>query len=325
MSRPRLQHAERLVLRLGRALPSHVRLDPRPDFEQAGAAWIKRALGHALALPGGGWYAVDASSAIGVRPRSYFVRGCALVVWRDRAGIVAAPEACPHLGASLAGACVHDGRLVCPWHGLALGRAGHGGWKPLTGYDDGVLFWVRFDDEPALTAAPCLPLRPRQPLAAVVRIEAACEPRDVIANRLDPWHGVHYHPHAFARLSVIEQDERAITVRVAYRLLGALAVEVDARFHCPDPRGIVMTIVRGEGEGSLVETHATPLEPGRTAIIEATLATSERRGFAAARVLAPALRPLMRWAARRLWSEDAAYAERLHALRARKNGASSHK
>jgi hypothetical protein len=78
-----------------------------------------------------------------------------------------------------------------------------------------------------------------------------------------------------------------------------------------------MTIVSGEGEGSVVETHATPLQPGRTAIIEATLARSERTGFALARALGPVLRPLMARAARRLWLDDGAYAERLYTLRAR--------
>ena len=45
-----------------------------------------------------------------------------------------------------------------------------------------------------------------------------------------------------------------------------LTVEVDAVFHCPEPRTIVMTIVEGEGKGSVVETHATPIAPGRTAV-----------------------------------------------------------
>jgi isorenieratene synthase len=115
---------------------------------------------------------------------------------------------------------------------------------------------------------------------------------------------------------VVDRQADEITVRVAYRVLGPLAVEVDARFHCPDPRTIVMTIVRGEGEGSVVETHATPTRPGHTAIVEATLATSERRGFELARRSGRVLRPIMRWAARRLWTEDAQYAERLYALRA---------
>jgi len=116
---------------------------------------------------------------------------------------------------------------------------------------------------------------------------------------------------------VIEQDARSITVRVAFKVLGKLAVEVDARFHCPNPRAIVMTIVQGEGKGSVVETHATPMQAGRTAIIEATLACSDRKGFAIARRLAPALRPVMGWAARRLWIEDASYAERIFSLRKR--------
>jgi hypothetical protein len=47
-------------------------------------------------------------------------------------------------------------------------------------------------------------------------------------------------------------------VRVAYRLIGSLAIEVDARFHCVDARTIVMTIVRSEGEGSVVETPRRP-------------------------------------------------------------------
>jgi isorenieratene synthase len=98
---------------------------------------------------------------------------------------------------------------------------------------------------------------------------------------------------------------------------GPVAVEVDAAFHCPDPRTIVMTIVAGEGAGSVVETHATPIEPGRTAIVEATLAASQRPGFRWARRLAPLLRPVIERAARRLWVDDAAYAERRYALRTR--------
>ena len=51
-----------------------------------------------------------------------------------------------------------------------------------------------------------------------------------------------------------------------------------------------MRIVDGEGAGSVVETHATPLGSGpdglpRTAVIEASIAHSDRPGFA--RALAP--------------------------------------
>ena len=312
---------ERPQLRAGQRLPAVTVRDQRPAWQQASAAWIARALEHAQRMPGGGWYALDDVRAIGSTPRVYHVHGDSFVLWRDAQGIVAAPEACPHLGASLAEARVCEGKLICPWHGLPLGRKGHGRWRPLPTHDDGVLCWLQLPaaigGERTL-AAPVLPARPDAALAAVLRIEAACDPRDVLANRLDPWHGTHFHPHSFAKLQVIEQDERAITVRVAYRLVASLAVEVDARFSCPDPRTIAMTIVRGEGTGSVVETHATPLGPGRTAIVEATLASSERSGFRIARGLAPLLRPLITRAAGRLWKEDAAYAERLYALRARR-------
>ena len=46
---------------------------------------------------------------------------------------------------------------------------------------------------------------------------------------------------------------------VAYRLGRWFAVPVRAEFSCPDSHTIVMTITGGEGTGSVVETHATPL------------------------------------------------------------------
>jgi isorenieratene synthase len=301
--------------RIGRRLPATRMLDERPDWQQADAAWIRRALACSQQLPGGGWYVLDAARSFADRPRRVWLLGRALVVWRAGMQLMAASDVCPHLGAALSEGHIRQGRLVCPWHGLTLGPEGHRGWKPLETYDDGYLLWVRMSGAEVPSPRPHLPLRPDRALHAVIRIEAACEPRDVLANRLDPWHGAHYHPHSFARLKVIDQREDAITVRVAYRLIGPLAVEVDARFHCPDPRSIVMTIVRGEGEGSVVETHATPIAPGRCAIVELTLASSERRGFAWAKRADGLLRPAMQWAARRLWREDARYAERLHELR----------
>jgi isorenieratene synthase len=151
----------------------------------------------------------------------------------------------------------------------------------------------------------------------VIRIEAACEPRDVLANRLDPWHGESFHPYSFGALEVLEDTGEVLTVRVEKKIVGPLRVEVDATFHCPDARTIVMTIVDGEGKGSVVETHATPTEPGRTAIVEATLATSDRPGFRHALRVARLVRPFIERSARRLWVDDAAYAERLAELRRR--------
>lgn len=304
------------VINFGRRLPDRPVVSTAEDWRQSDQRWIANALEHALARCGGGWFVVDASRAIGEQPRRYSIAGHDLVFWRADGRLHAAPDACPHMGASLAAGCVRAGKLVCPWHGLELRAQPFGNWRPLPVVEDGVLAWVRLDDAGEAPAAqPVIATRPQRFIDATIRMEAACEPEDVIANRLDPWHGVHYHPHSFRRLRVVEQLEDELTVRVAFRVLGSLCVEVDARFHCPDRRTIVMTIVDGDGKGSVVETHATPIAPGRAAVIESTLATSDRSQFALALRAARFVRPLIERAAARLWVEDIAYAERRRALR----------
>jgi isorenieratene synthase len=278
-------------------------------------AGIERALRHARSRSTGGWHALDASWRIGKRPRCFSVRGERFVAWRDGERLLVAPEACPHMGASLAEARCEAGELVCPWHGLRLGSRGHGAWRPLPSHDDGTLAWVRLEGEGAPSERPVLPERPDRHLSGVIRVEANCEPEDVIANRLDPWHGAHFHPYSFGALEVLAQSDEALTVRVEKRIVGPVRVEVDATFACPDARTIVMTIDAGEGQGSVVETHATPIGPGRTSIVEATFATSPRPGFRFALAVNRWIRPFVERSARRLWVDDAAYAERRYELR----------
>jgi hypothetical protein len=295
---------------------------PRPpvdDWRRARPRAIESALTHALARPDSGWRVLDGSRRIGAPPRAFVVDGQHLIAWRPDGGgpgsaVLVAPESCPHLGASLAGASVRGGAVVCPWHGLELGRAGHGAWRCLRAHDDGVLVWVRTgaDDVPP----PTLP-RPALFVAGVIRLEARCRVTDVIANRLDPWHGAHLHPYSFAALEVIEQSDELLRIYVEKRIAGPLRVAVEATFHCPSPHAIVMTITAGEGVGSLVETHATAIDDERTAIVETTIATSPRDGFRFARHLAPLLQPLIERSARRLWRDDLIYAERLAELRSR--------
>jgi hypothetical protein len=150
-----------------------------------------------------------------------------------------------------------------------------------------------------------------------------CEPADVIANRLDPWHGAWFHPYAFSHLRVDDAESTVdrLVVDVTFRLGRTWGVPVRAEFVCPDARSVVMRIVDGEGAGTVVETHATPVgadERGRplTEVVEATIAFSERPGFAQAQRIAPLLRLGMRHTAMRLWRDDLAYAERRYALRA---------
>ncbi len=305
-----------MILLIGRRLPPAPRVgaEQRP-WEEADPAWIRRCLRRALARPSGGWYVVDASSSLGTGPRRYVIDGRELVAWRAGGRALVAPLACPHMGADLSSGTIDGGDLCCPWHGLRLGPHGFGAWRPFPTLDDGVLLWVRLGPD-LPTDAPFQAPRPNRFVASVLRMTARCDPEDVLANRLDPWHGPYLHPHSFARLRVLELGEDSVAVRVAYRVLGPVCVEVDAVFRAPDPRSVVMTIVCGDGAGSVVATHATPVRPGITSVVEAALATSDRPGFLVARRLARLLQPLLLRRARRLWDDDLAYAERRHALRA---------
>ncbi len=238
-------------------------------------------------------------------------------MYRDGSRVIAGPDVCPHMGARLSEGRTEHGILVCPWHGLRLGDQRRGSWQPVPTHDDGVLVWVRLREpgEPP-TGRPILPARPHHFVDGVVRVEARCDPRDVLANRFDPWHGTELHPYAFGRLQVLDIGNDHVVVRVAKRIAGPVAVEVDARFDSPERRTIVMTIIAGPGQGSVVETHVAPIAPGRTAIVEASLASSLRFGRVFARLLSRVIRPLLERSARRLWIDDRAYAERLYQLHA---------
>ncbi|MDT9685234.1 DUF5914 domain-containing protein [Streptomyces sp. TRM76323] len=304
--------------------------DQRPTWREAGPALIADALERAAARPSGNWFVVGASRDIADgRPYGRAVAGTEVVLWRGGSGALrAGPGACPHLGAPLRDSRVVCGTLRCHWHGLALDGRPFAGWEPFPVHDDGVLVWVRLDgaggEEPL--ERPAVPARPAPGGAvdAVFTAVGRCEPEDVVANRLDPWHGAWFHPYSFVDLRVVEaprgEARDAFAVEVSFRVAGRLVVPVRAEFTAPGPRTVVMRVTEGEGAGSVVETHATPLTAPasprpRTAVVEAVVASSDRRGFALARAAAPLLRPLVRRAAGRLWRDDLAYAERRWELR----------
>ncbi|MBQ0985365.1 Rieske (2Fe-2S) protein [Streptomyces sp. F63] len=329
--------------------PLRLRRDPvpwdrqQPTWGEAKPALIADALKRAQARPSGNWYVLGATRHLTAgRPLGGTVAGTEVVAWRGADGrLRAGPGACPHLGAPLKDSPVRCGTLVCHWHGLALSGTSFAGWEPYPVYDDGLLVWVRLDavggEEPL--DRPVLPARP-EPAGALPAVYAGvgrCEPEDIVANRLDPWHGAWFHPYSFVDLTVVgtpggdgvgeeageEAGEDGFAVDVSFKVAGRAVVPVRAVFTAPEPRTVVMHIAEGEGRGSVVETHATPLtapdatsgRPPRTAVTEAVVAASDRTGFALARAAAPLLRPLMRAAAGRLWRDDLAYAERRWELR----------
>lgn len=195
----------RLPLRLRRPQPW---AQQRPTWRDARPAVIAGAVKTALARPSGNWFVLGAARDIAAgRAFGRTVAGVEVVAWRDAAGrLVAGPGACPHLGAPLALGPVHCGILRCRWHGLALDGAPFAGWEPFPAHDDGLLAWVRLDEAGGELPlpAPVLPARPRPggTVAAVHTATGVCEPEDVVANRLDPWHGAWFHPYSFADLTV---------------------------------------------------------------------------------------------------------------------------
>jgi hypothetical protein len=312
-----------------RVLPEQPRDRLHETWREARPGRIKRSFEDASRRNPGGWHVVGASTEVGARRSlARTVGDREVVLWRAADGtLLAGPGTCPHLGALLHDCEVMHDRVYCRWHGLALGPGVRRDWLTFPAQDDGVLLWVRVPtegEEP--TDAPALPVRPPvdASFATVVSIRGTCEPSDVIANRLDPWHGAWYHPYAFSHLTVDDaasSDDRLVT-DVAFRVTRRYAVPVRAEFTCPDARTIVMTITDGEGEGSIVETHATLVAHDRsgrptTVVTEATIAHSDRKGFGVARGLARLLRPAVASTARRLWVDDMAYAERRWLLRDR--------
>ncbi|NKY52268.1 DUF5914 domain-containing protein [Nocardia vermiculata] len=307
----------------------------RPTYSGADPELIDAALDRSQKLPSGNWYAFAASRAVrSDRPLGTTVHGVEIVAWRDGAGdLCVGPGACPHLGAPLEIARVEDRELVCRWHGLRISAEGSPRWCPFPCHDDGVLVWVRLDaiGGEVPTDAPIIGIRPTDTTVhAVTRLTGICEPRDIVANRLDPWHGAWFHPYSFAQLEVtrtpprhaIADDNDHFELAVTFRVTRSLGVPVEAKFWCPDPRTVVMRITAGEGAGSVVETHATPIGTGpdgraRTAVVEAVIARSERAGFRHTQRALPVLRPLIVRAANRLWRDDMAYAERRYQLRTR--------
>ncbi|CAN5655325.1 DUF5914 domain-containing protein [soil metagenome] len=305
----------------------------RPTYQDAQPRIIESALRRSQARPSGNWYVLAASDKIRAdRPFGTSIGGVELVAWRDaEQRLHVGPGACPHLGAALCTGKMDDGALICPWHGLRLTGDRAFGWRPLPGHDDGVLAWVRLDKVGGEipTDAPILPSRPQgDRIAAVTRVTGVCEPQDIIANRLDPWHGSWFHPYSFAQLDVLSAppaeadpppEEDRFVVAVTFHL-GRLGVPVIAEFTTPEPRTIVMRIIEGEGIGSVVETHATPMgvDPdgrSRTDVLEVVIAHSDRPGFAHALRGGGLIKPVMRHAANRLWRDDLVYAERRYALR----------
>ncbi len=305
------------VLRLGERLQPLITMPQTDDRDwiNANSEKIFDSFRLAQQKPSGNWYVLGETRRLKKSQKQVLhIDSREILLVRHKGELHAVDNSCPHMGAPLsAGNCGQDG-IVCAWHGMKFNLPGKNAQNSFRLHDDGTLLWINIPGREENLPLPIIVERPRNAVRAVYQRRLRCDAYYAILNRLDPWHGTHFHPHAFAALRVFREEPGELWLRVAYRVAGPLCVEVDARFHCPDARTIVMTIMAGEGKGSIVETHATPIAPGHALLTELIAATSQRSGFAAARLFAPIVRRLLRSAAARLWREDAAYVERRYFL-----------
>jgi phenylpropionate dioxygenase-like ring-hydroxylating dioxygenase large terminal subunit len=70
------------------------------------------------------WYAVARAIDVGAAPVAAKLLNTTMVLYRSGDGVVAAPDRCPHREAPLSKGTVHDGCLVCPYHGWSFGDGG---------------------------------------------------------------------------------------------------------------------------------------------------------------------------------------------------------
>ena len=263
-----------------------------PTWRDAKVGIIDAALARPRARPSGNWFVAGASRDVRTgSPVGTTVGDVEVVLWRTADGRVhAGPGACPHLARPWTTAAVQRQHCAAAGTGWRSARRARG----LAPVSRPRRRRARLGPRSTRSAArsPPRPRRARAPAAGPVlgrgdRRAGPVRARDVIANRLDPWHGSWLHPYAFSHLRV---DDAASTDRPARRRrrlparahLGRAGAR---RLLLPGRADDVMQITEGEGAGSVVETHATPLgadEHGApvTQVTEATIAYSDRAGFA---------------------------------------------
>jgi phenylpropionate dioxygenase-like ring-hydroxylating dioxygenase large terminal subunit len=72
----------------------------------------------------GHWWPVAISSEVDRRPVARTRFGQRLVFWRSGERVVCMPDRCPHRGAALSQGRIHNGAIVCPFHGIEFSAEG---------------------------------------------------------------------------------------------------------------------------------------------------------------------------------------------------------
>lgn len=241
----------------------------------------------------GQWYALTASRYVGAEPHAVERMGERIVLWRDGQGAIHAQEdRCPHRGARLSQGHVADGRVVCPYHGIAIDPEGRIASVPaLPGCPiEGRLavrtYAVReiagaiFAYFPTPAGEPPVPFAPPPEFSDPAWAHFLCETtwqtnyRYAVENVIDPMHGPYLHGDSHtmrygAKDDVMEINETPDGFRVSrklqkdvafdyteYRETGSLWMRLD----------IPYPVANGPGGPFRIIGFATPIDERTTQI-----------------------------------------------------------
>jgi nitrite reductase/ring-hydroxylating ferredoxin subunit len=288
------------------------------DSQHTGAQTVSRDhdVDHA-----GRWYVAAFSEALA--PGRTVVKTIAdqeIVLWRaldDDGPVQAASAVCPHWGGPLGGGAVDSsGVLTCPWHGWQF-RNGYCLERPrlklfrYLAHDDGILLWVRLPWDIEEITAPPLQARPAQSKAFWFDVAIQSDVYHVQENYLDFLHPAEYHHTVFNHCVYLGKEGDVHLVELGYKLPFGRSLTTRTRVWAPTPFQVRNEVYEGLGQGTVIESHITPLGADRAIIHEiyhVPEAVTPGQAW-------PLMRFFMRRSARRIRVEDAVFSARRYRLR----------
>jgi vanillate O-demethylase monooxygenase subunit len=176
--------------------------------------------------PRNAWYVACTPDEIDAKPLGRMICGEQMVIFRGEGDAVAAMEDfCPHRGAPLSLGFVREGRLVCGYHGLAMGCSGQAeempgqrvkGFPPLRTFatlERYGFIWVWPGDQALANPAKLcdLPWAESEEWAyGGGRYHIACDYRLMVDNLMDLTHETYVHASSIGQKEI---DEAPVTTR----------------------------------------------------------------------------------------------------------------
>lgn len=246
------------------------------------------------------WYCIAPSAAISGKPFPFTLLGEAVVLWRDKEGLVrAVKDRCLHRTAKLSLGTVENGNIVCPYHGWTFSGTGQCVRVPQDVIEKPNPFgvpayhcaerynhvWVALEDP--IHDIPLIAEFSDPGYRQVIEFREvwSVNPQRIVENSFDPAHIAFVHKNSFGTsdpsidpFTLTETEdgfifENDIRVLNPEHMKDALAIEEDEtrrhsynRFYLPFSR--VGRIVYPTGLENILCTFLTPIDDTRTQFIQ---------------------------------------------------------